>query len=145
MAPSWGLIPLVVLATIATVIATRRSSPAPFPWRGRRFSSPAAPLRRPAHLCQDAGQIYMPRINWILLVGVLALVGFFRARARWPRLRHRLTGSMLIDSILLLIVAWVSGLEPLYRGARGAAAGGDRRLVPRRQPAEVLHAAGRRC
>lgn len=51
----------------------------------------------------------MPRINWILLVGVLALVGFFKSSGSLAAAYGvAVTGSMLIDSILLLIVAWVA-------------------------------------
>src|SRR5262249_48125933 len=78
LAPDWARAPMVVLATLATVIASQSVITAAY-----SLASQAAPLGylprlRIAHTSSTRiGQVYVPWINWILLVAVLALVVIF--------------------------------------------------------------------
>jgi KUP system potassium uptake protein len=109
LAPSWALVPLVIYATIATVIASQAVITGAFSMARQAIQLGLLPRFAIQYTsARTAGQIYMPRINWILLIGVLALVGFFKSSASLAAAYGiAVTGTMLIDSILLMIVAWV--------------------------------------
>ncbi len=71
MAPDVLRLPLVLLATLRTVIASQPSSPAPSRWRGRRYSSACCRRLEIQHTSdQQEGQIYVPKVNQILLVAL---------------------------------------------------------------------------
>jgi KUP system potassium uptake protein len=109
LAPSWALVPLVVLATMATVIASQAVITGAFSMARQAIQLGLLPRFAIQYTsARTVGQIYMPRINWILLVGVLILVAFFKSSASLAAAYGiAVTGTMLIDSILLMIVAWV--------------------------------------
>ena len=109
LAPSWALVPLVIYATIATVIASQAVITGAFSMARQAIQLGLLPRFAIQYTsARTAGQIYMPRINWILLIGVLALVAFFKSSASLAAAYGiAVTGTMLIDSILLMIVAWV--------------------------------------
>ena len=83
LAPHWALVPLVALATAATVIASQAVISGAF-----SVTHQAARLRYVPHLrvihtsSQERGQIYMPFVNWTLLVAVAAMVISFRSSSR---------------------------------------------------------------
>ncbi|NYT65963.1 potassium transporter Kup [Alcaligenaceae bacterium] len=105
MAPDWGLVPLVVLATLATVIASQSVISGAFSVTRQAVQLGFWPRMAILHTSASAeGQIYLPRVNQLLFVAVLFLVVAFGSS---ERLAHAygfaVTGTMLMTSIL----AWV--------------------------------------
>src|SRR6202451_2626644 len=82
MAPAWSLWPLVLLATAATVIASQAVISGVFSVTTQAVSLGLLPRLRVEHSSADnAGQIYVPTMNWILMVAALALVFGFGSSA----------------------------------------------------------------
>ena len=70
--PSWALIPMVVLATVATVIASQAVITGAFSFTRQAIQLGLLPRLEIRHTSESvAGQIYLPRVNQLLLVGVL--------------------------------------------------------------------------
>jgi len=85
MAPQWSLWFLVIIATAATVIASQAVISGVFSVTTQAVSLGLLPRLRVEHSsAEHAGQIYVPTMNWILMVAALALVMGFAARRRWP-------------------------------------------------------------
>jgi KUP system potassium uptake protein len=115
--PSWARVPMVILATAATVIASQAVISGAF-----SVSRQAAqlgllpPLRVRQTSEHTAGQVYLPAVNWALFVGVLALILTFRSSARLATAYGiAVTGALLIDSVLLLLVARLMWRWPTWR------------------------------
>jgi KUP system potassium uptake protein len=107
LVPSWGRTPMVVLATLATVIASQAVISGAF-----SVSHQAVRLGALPHLTvkqtsdKERGQIYVPAVNWLLFVGVIAIVFGFRSSARLATAYGvAVTGTFLITTALLLIAA----------------------------------------
>ena len=82
MAPAWSLWPLVILSTAATVIASQAVISGVFSVTTQAVSLGLLPRVRVEHSSADnAGQIYVPTMNWILMVAALALVMSFGSSA----------------------------------------------------------------
>jgi KUP system potassium uptake protein len=82
MAPAWSLWPLVMIATAATVIASQAVISGVFSVTTQAVSLGLLPRLRIQHSSADnAGQIYVPTMNWILMVAALALVMSFGSSA----------------------------------------------------------------
>jgi KUP system potassium uptake protein len=80
MAPSWGLIPLVVLSTAATVIASQALITAAFSVTKQAIQLGLLPRMRVLHTSvRDTGQIYMPFVNWGLFVFIVLAVALFKS------------------------------------------------------------------
>ena len=80
MAPPWALVPLVVLATMATVIASQALISGAFSTAKQAIQLGFLPRMTVTHTsAQETGQIYMPAVNWMLLAGVVLAVGLFRS------------------------------------------------------------------
>ncbi|WP_169307392.1 potassium transporter Kup [Chitiniphilus eburneus] len=80
LAPSWGVLPLVVLATVATVIASQAVISGAYSMTSQAIQLGFAPRMDIEHTSDtEIGQIYMPGITWFLLVAVIALVLLFRS------------------------------------------------------------------
>jgi len=79
MAPEWMLIPLVILATLATIIASQACITGAFSVSRQALQLGFIPRMRVDHTSENQeGQIYLPRVNWILMVGVMAVVLIFQ-------------------------------------------------------------------
>jgi len=79
LAPGWALYPLVILATIATVIASQAVISGAFSLTYQAIQLGFVARFRIVHTSPDErGQIYIPQLNWILFFATIALVGFFR-------------------------------------------------------------------
>ena len=91
MAPDWALLPLVVLATLATVIASQALITGAFSVTKQVIQLGYLPRLQVLHTSvQDTGQIYMPFVNWGLFVAiVLAVVMFKLVQQPGRGLRHR--------------------------------------------------------
>ena len=78
MTPEWALIPMVVLATAATVIASQALISGAFSATKQTIQMGFLPRLTILHTSvRDTGQIYIPAVNWMLLAGVIAAVGLF--------------------------------------------------------------------
>jgi KUP system potassium uptake protein len=108
MAPDWGRAPLVMLATAATVIASQAVITGAYSLTSQAIALGLLPRMR---ILQTAayqrGQIYMPAVNWLLLVGVVVLVLAFRtSSAMAAAYGIAVTGTMVITTCLAFIVLW---------------------------------------
>ena len=78
MMPEWALIPMVVLATAATVIASQALISGAFSATKQTIQMGFLPRLSILHTSiRDTGQIYIPAVNWLLLAGVIAAVTLF--------------------------------------------------------------------
>jgi KUP system potassium uptake protein len=106
MVPSWGLYPMVVLAAMATVIASQAVISGAYSLTRQAIQLGYCPRLAVQHTSEkEMGQVYMPWINWVLLVSVLTLVVGFRSSSSLASAYGiAVTGTMAIDSILLYFV-----------------------------------------
>ena len=108
LAPEWALLPLVVLATAATVIASQATITGAFSLARQAIQLGLLPRLEISHTSDtQEGQIYIPRVNRILLIGVVLLVLIFRSStALASAYGIAVTASMVVDSCLIFFVAW---------------------------------------
>lgn len=106
--PSWALLPMVILATVATVIASQAVITGAFSISQQAMQLGLLPRFRILRTSEtEKGQIYIPFINWILLFAVILIVVLFKtASALAAAYGIAVTGDMVITSCLLFIVAW---------------------------------------
>jgi KUP system potassium uptake protein len=104
MAPAWSLWPLVVVATAATVIASQAVISGVFSVTTQAVSLGLLPRLRVEHSSADnAGQIYVPTMNWVLMLAALALViGFGSSAALGGAYGLAVSGAMTIVTPLTL-------------------------------------------
>ncbi|MFL6754735.1 MAG: potassium transporter Kup [Sphingomicrobium sp.] len=103
LAPEWARLPLVFLATLATIIASQAVISGAFSVTHQAIQLGFLPRLRTEHTSEKArGQIYIPAINWGLLAMVIILVLGFRASTNLASAYGiAVTGTMLITSIML--------------------------------------------
>ncbi len=106
MAPTWALIPLVLLATCAAVIASQAVISGAFSLTRAAIQMGYCPRLTLQHTSeQEIGQVYVPFINWALFIAVILLVvGFRHSGNLGGAYGIAVTLAMLIDSILILFV-----------------------------------------
>jgi KUP system potassium uptake protein len=107
LAPSWARLPLVVLATCATVIASQAVISGAF-----SVSRQAVRLGYLPHLTvrhtstQESGQIYVPAVNWLLFGGVLILIVAFGSSSKLSTAYGlAVTGTLILTTTLFLFYA----------------------------------------
>jgi KUP system potassium uptake protein len=107
LAPSWALYPMVGLSTVATVIASQAMITGAFSITRQAIQLGYAPRMNVMHTSErEIGQIYVPFINWTLLVGVVALVIGFRTSSNLAAAYGiAVTATMTIDSVLVFFIA----------------------------------------
>ena len=107
LAPSWALYPLVILATLATVIASQAVISGVFSMIRQAIQLGYAPRFEVRHTSEhEIGQVYLPAINWLLLSAIILLVLSFGSSSRLAAAYGiAVTGTMLITSLLAFIVA----------------------------------------
>ena len=107
MAPPWLLWPLIGLATCATVIASQAVISGVYSLTRQAIQLDYLPRMTVRHTsATEMGQIYLPQVNWLLMVGVLLLVLGFRSSSNLAAAYGiSVTGAMGIDAILAGIVA----------------------------------------
>ena len=107
MAPPWALYPLVVLATAAAVIASQAIISGAFSLTMQAIQLGYSPRVRAVYTSERAiGQIYVPLVNWGLMVACVALVLGFRTSSNLAAAYGvAITTTMLITTILFYIVA----------------------------------------
>ncbi len=107
MYPAWALIPMVGLATIATIIASQAVITGAYSVTQQAIQLGLLPrqvIRRTS--ATERGQIYMPTVNWLLLAAVLYLTAAFRSSSALASAYGiAVTGTMVVTVILAAIVA----------------------------------------
>jgi len=106
--PEWARIPMVLLATAATVIASQAVITGAYSLTSQAIQLGLLPRFEIRHTsAQQAGQIYMPRVNTLLLVGVLLLVALFRSSSALASAYGiAVTGTMVVTCMMAFIVIW---------------------------------------
>ena len=106
LAPDWALIPMVGLATAATVIASQAVISGAFSVARMSIQMGLLPRMQIIHTSgMEEGQIYVPFTNWSLYLAVIALViGFQNSSNLAAAYGIAVTGTMLIDTILVAFV-----------------------------------------
>lgn len=106
-APAWSLYPLVGLATAATVIASQGLITAVFSLTSQAVQLGLSPRLKVIHTSSDqVGQIYLPALNWILMLACLALViGFGSSTRLAAAFGLAVSGTMAITTLLFMAVA----------------------------------------
>jgi KUP system potassium uptake protein len=106
--PSWALLPMVLLATVATIIASQAVITGAFSISHQAMQLGVLPRFRVMRTSEtEKGQIYIPMINWLLLFAVIVLVVLFKtSSALAAAYGIAVTGDMVITSCLLFVVAW---------------------------------------
>ena len=106
LAPEWGRVPLLVLATAAAIIASQAVISGAFSLTRAAIQMGYCPRLSILHTSERAiGQIYIPFINWMLLAAIVGLVlGFRNSDNLAGAYGIAVTMAMLIDSILIFVV-----------------------------------------
>jgi len=122
LVPGWGRIPMVILATAATVIASQAVISGAFSLTQQAAQIGYLPRLRIAHTSEErVGQIYVPWINWALLAAVLTLVLTFRtSTALAYAYGVAVTGTITITTLLFFYVVRAQWKKPLWLVAIGA-------------------------
>lgn len=107
LAPEWALVPLLILATLATVIASQAVISGVFSLTRQAVRLGYLPPMRIVHTSEEeSGQIYVPVINWLLFVAVvLVIVGFEHSSNLAAAYGIAVTGTMVLTAILSGTVA----------------------------------------
>lgn len=105
--PDWALMPMVILATLATIIASQAVITGAYSITQQAIQLgllPRLDIRRTSET--ERGQIYMPAVNWLLMIAVLFLVAAFRnSSALASAYGIAVTGTMVVTVCLATIVA----------------------------------------
>lgn len=106
MAPTWALYPLLLLSTLATVIASQAVISGAFSLTRQAIQLGYSPRMNIRHTSGDEmGQIYIPAVNWLLMTSVFILVaGFKSSTALASAYGLAVTGTMITTTILAFIV-----------------------------------------
>ncbi len=107
LAPSWATIPMIALATSATIIASQAVISGTFSMTRQAMQLGYLPRMKIVHTSEkEIGQIYVPRVNWILMVCVIGLVLGFQSSSRLAAAYGvAVTTTMAITSVLFFAVA----------------------------------------
>ncbi|MGW5532155.1 KUP/HAK/KT family potassium transporter, partial [Streptomyces xanthochromogenes] len=105
--PGWARIPMVLLATVATIIASQSVISGAFSVTRQAVQLGFLPRMTIRHTSErEVGQVYSPAINWILYVAVVALVlGFGSSAGLASAYGVAVTGTFVLNSVLFLAVA----------------------------------------
>ena len=104
--PEWALLPMVALATAATVIASQAVITGAYSLTQQAIQLGLLPRFEIRHTSEALfGQIYMPRVNTFLLIGVLLLVALFRSSSALASAYGiAVTGTMVVTAMMAIIV-----------------------------------------
>jgi KUP system potassium uptake protein len=107
LAPDWARYPLVILATVATIIASQAVISGAFSITQQAIQLGYTPRLEIQHTSdREIGQIYLPAINWLLLIAIIGLVvGFQTSSNLAAAYGIAVTGTMLITNLLAIAVA----------------------------------------
>ena len=120
--PQAGLVPLVVLATAATVIASQAVISGAFSMAHQAAQLEYLPRLRVIHTSErEYGQVYVPIVNWLLMGAVLALVLAFQSSAKLAfAFGMAVTGTIAITTILFFVIVHYRWRRPLWLAILGA-------------------------
>lgn len=106
--PDWAILPMVGLATAATVIASQAVITGAYSITSQAIQLGLLPRFEIRHTSESQfGQIYMPRVNTLLLIGVLVLVAFFRSSSALASAYGiAVTGTMVVTAMMAFVVIW---------------------------------------
>jgi KUP system potassium uptake protein len=112
--PDWGRLPVVILATAATVIASQAVISGAYSLSRQAVQlGLLPPLKVQQTSLREGGQIYMPAVNILLFIGVMAVTLSFGSSDRLSTAYGiSVTGALVVDTVLLLLVA-----RPLWHWA----------------------------
>src|SRR4026209_2753801 len=115
----WALLPMVGLATAATVIASQAVITGAFSLTRQAIQLGFLPRLEVRHTSgAQFGQIYVPRINTILLLGVLLLVTQFRSSSALAEAYGvAVSGTMVVTTLMAMVVVWKSWKWTLWATA----------------------------
>ena len=107
LAPHWALIPMVLLAAMATIIASQALISGVFSLTRQAMQMGLCPrMRIVSTSSEEAGQIYAPTANWLLMIGTLLVVVLFKSSENLAGAYGiAVSGTMLVTTILLYRVA----------------------------------------
>jgi len=119
MYPAWALWPVVILTTVATVIASQAVITGAYSITRQAIQLGLLPRFSVLHTSKDvAGQIYLPRVNWLLLGLVLLLVVIFKSSSALSAAYGiAVTATMMTTSIMACYVVWRVWGWPLWKSA----------------------------
>jgi KUP system potassium uptake protein len=116
LVPHALLIPMVVLATAATVIASQAAITGSYSVARQAVQLGFMPRLNIRHTSTTEGQIYVPLINWFLAAGVLALVVYFQHSARLTEIYGvAVTGTFILNTVLFVAVSRSLWRTPRWR------------------------------
>jgi KUP system potassium uptake protein len=123
LVPHWARVPMVLLATVATVIASQAVISGAFSVTRQAVQLGFLPRLRIRHTSEAEGQVYVPSVNGVLYVAVVALVvGFGSSAGLASAYGIAVTGTLAIDTILFFVVVRMLWRKPLALVVAGAAA-----------------------
>ncbi|AAT83893.1 potassium transporter [Cutibacterium acnes FZ1/2/0] len=116
MAPDWATIPLVTIATMATVIASQAVISGAFSMSSEAARLGLLPRLGVRHTSKsEGGQIYIPEVNWTLFIGVLALILIFQTSSKLATAYGlAVTGTFLLTTSLFLVLAHRAWHWPMW-------------------------------
>ncbi|MGL4974354.1 MAG: potassium transporter Kup, partial [Bosea sp. (in: a-proteobacteria)] len=108
LVPQWALLPMVLLATAATIIASQAVITGAFSLTRQAIQLGVLPRMDIRHTSDaHSGQIYLPAINWLLLIAVLMLVVVFKNSSNLASAYGiAVTGTMVVTTMMAIIVMW---------------------------------------
>src|ERR1700682_2632464 len=108
MFPDWALIPMVALATLATVIASQAVITGAYSLTRQAIQLGLLPRFEIRHTSEShSGQIYIPRINMLLFISVILLVLMFRSSSALASAYGiSVTGTMVVTAMMGFVVIW---------------------------------------
>jgi KUP system potassium uptake protein len=116
MYPEWALLPMVGLAAAATVIASQAVITGAYSLTRQAIQLGLLPRFEVRHTSEtQVGQIYMPRVNALLLLGVLLLVALFRSSSALASAYGiAVTGTMVVTALMAIVVIFKGWRWPLW-------------------------------
>ncbi|HYD89724.1 MAG TPA: potassium transporter Kup [Vitreimonas sp.] len=117
--PDWAKLPVVLLATFATVIASQAVITGAFSITQQAIQLgilPRMEIRRTSET--QAGQIFMPQVNWLMLAGVLILLLAFGSSERLAAAYGiAVSGEMVVSTVLVFLAIWKLWKRPAWLAA----------------------------
>lgn len=115
--PDWALIPMVVLATVATIIACQAVITGAFSVTRQAIQLGLLPRFEIRHTSESmSGQIYLPKANYLLLAGVLLVTVLFRSSSNLAAAYGvSVTATMVIETLMAFFVVWKLWNWPLWK------------------------------
>jgi KUP system potassium uptake protein len=121
LVPHWARVPMILLACVATVIASQSVISGAFSVTRQAIQLGYLPRLRILHTSQEHGQIYVPFVNWALLAAVLILVFAFERSAKLAAAYGiAVTGTITATMVLFLVLQRLEGRWRLWQIALAA-------------------------